>query len=668
MYKKLLFVLVLILVSAVVVFPQDLLIETLGVSPAHVKRDTVGNPDYLGIKTRIATGLENVGVETKVYLIATFEDSMISDLSWSLEVPGGSETSLSEATTADSASEITTFVPDVEGTYTAIVSEGMYADTVVMNAGKFLGVENNCKNCHSGIIDDQYTPWSGTGHATFLDNGLDGLNGSYYNASCIYCHTVGFDTLATNDGFDDFDFMFPDVKEEGMADSMYATYPEAMNRANIQCESCHGPGSGHNGQTADSKMVVDIRIDACAACHDDDHYHIYPTQWKVSKHANPDAEYTRSSCAPCHNGKGFIQFVEGGKVGLEENVDANYDIACATCHDPHDATNVNQLRTLQSTLGNGEEVTQGGKGTLCMNCHKSRRNGPEYVDEYLDNLSSHYGPHHGPQADVLHATNYAWADVEMPSSPHLQDTEDACVTCHMYEGSESGHEVTAGMHSFAMVDQEGNDNVESCEPCHGNIGESFTDKKYYINGDADHDGNGVAEGLQLEVYGLLDTLALILQPYGEADVVVNDSSITYIEAAAAYNYMIIEEDRSLGIHNPKFAVALLQTSIQSVRDEASPINMEDLTIPMVYSLSQNYPNPFNPNTQINFSLKTAGMVELKVYDILGREVVTLVNDQMAAGEHIVDFDASDLASGIYIYRIATGNGEFNAMKKMVLLK
>jgi len=89
-------------------------------------------------------------------------------------------------------------------------------------------------------------------------------------------------------------------------------------------------------------------------------------------------------------------------------------------------------------------------------------------------------------------------------------------------------------------------------------------------------------------------------------------------------------------------------------------------IPTAYKLEQNYPNPFNPTTNITFALPIAGNVELKVYDILGKEVASIVSGNMNAGTHIVPFDASALASGIYIYKLNTGS--FTDSKKMVLIK
>ncbi len=89
-------------------------------------------------------------------------------------------------------------------------------------------------------------------------------------------------------------------------------------------------------------------------------------------------------------------------------------------------------------------------------------------------------------------------------------------------------------------------------------------------------------------------------------------------------------------------------------------------IPSSYSLSQNYPNPFNPKTIINFQLPMVNYVNLKVYDALGREVATLVNEQLQPGTFEVDFDGSNLASGIYYYYLQTEN--FSDSKKMIILK
>jgi hypothetical protein len=85
-----------------------------------------------------------------------------------------------------------------------------------------------------------------------------------------------------------------------------------------------------------------------------------------------------------------------------------------------------------------------------------------------------------------------------------------------------------------------------------------------------------------------------------------------------------------------------------------------------YELKQNYPNPFNPTTNIEFSLPKSEFVTLKVYSILGEEVATLVSEKLTAGSYKYDWDASGLASGVYLYRIQAGNNV--KVRKMILMK
>jgi len=99
----------------------------------------------------------------------------------------------------------------------------------------------------------------------------------------------------------------------------------------------------------------------------------------------------------------------------------------------------------------------------------------------------------------------------------------------------------------------------------------------------------------------------------------------------------------------------------------TPVSVDDEQLtPRVFSLDQNYPNPFNPSTIITYSLANEEKVSLKVYDIMGGEVIELVNVKQAAGKYNIEFDASNLSSGLYIYSINAG--DFSASKKMILIK
>ncbi len=109
-------------------------------------------------------------------------------------------------------------------------------------------------------------------------------------------------------------------------------------------------------------------------------------------------------------------------------------------------------------------------------------------------------------------------------------------------------------------------------------------------------------------------------------------------------------------------------NIKLVNYTISPtgINSVNTELPSVYSLSQNYPNPFNPSTNIAFTLPQAGSVSLKVYDVLGKEVMTLADEFMQGGKYEVKMDAGSLAGGIYFYKLVTGS--FLETKKMILAK
>jgi hypothetical protein len=104
----------------------------------------------------------------------------------------------------------------------------------------------------------------------------------------------------------------------------------------------------------------------------------------------------------------------------------------------------------------------------------------------------------------------------------------------------------------------------------------------------------------------------------------------------------------------------------AITKEGLDIEIQEEITPEEFELAQNYPNPFNPSTTIKFSLPENSVVTLKVYDITGSEVAELLNDTREAGFHQVTFDASNLASGTYIYMITAKN--FIQTKKMVLIK
>jgi hypothetical protein len=97
-----------------------------------------------------------------------------------------------------------------------------------------------------------------------------------------------------------------------------------------------------------------------------------------------------------------------------------------------------------------------------------------------------------------------------------------------------------------------------------------------------------------------------------------------------------------------------------------PIEQDESVMPYTFALEQNFPNPFNPVTQIKFTLSETNKTTLVIYDIIGRKIKSLINSTMDAGEYTVDFNASELASGTYIYALRSGPNSLK--KKMVLIK
>ncbi len=133
----------------------------------------------------------------------------------------------------------------------------------------------------------------------------------------------------------------------------------------------------------------------------------------------------------------------------------------------------------------------------------------------------------------------------------------------------------------------------------------------------------------------------------------------------AHSYSFVDQNVAAG----EYTYRLKQVDFQGTYSFSTEVSVQ--VNPVTYSLAQNYPNPFNPTTMINFNLRVDSKVSLKVFNILGQEVSRLVNGSMTAGNHQINFDASKLNSGVYLYRLeATGidGSTFSSVKKMMLTK
>lgn len=293
----------------------------------------------------------------------------------------------------------------------------------------------------------------------------------------------------------------------------------------------------------------------CLECHNTQTQRDITLQYARSQHAYGEyVDYAggNSSCARCHSGGGFVEFLEIGDV--DGNINVPVALSCEHCHSIH-TTFERQDYALRSTapvafIAEGAGTADfGDNANLCANCHQSRRAEP-MIDAPGDTYqitSTHYGPHHGAQANVLMGSGFA--EIEGPRSyptESLHLSEGAtCVTCHMGDYSDG-----AGGHTWWA-------NVDACNECH-----STPD---------DFDYNGFRTDIQEK----LDELRDLLVEAGVVEFVEADQAYEPVigvypmdQARAFFNWVGLSEDRSKGVHNPRYVDALLTNSIAAM--EALP--------------------------------------------------------------------------------------------------
>jgi len=287
---------------------------------------------------------------------------------------------------------------------------------------------------------------------------------------------------------------------------------------------------------------------ACLQCHTLTHKGAISDQYATSGHASGlYVGYAggRKSCAKCHSNEGFVETQFTGMDTTAFNIQIPTAIGCTTCHSDHetfDFENDGQDYALRTTapielIGWDETIDMGNASNLCGTCHQPRRAAPVAdADGNFNITSSHYGPHHGPQVTTLFGMGgYEFDGIvaypEPGSSTHYKDV--TCVGCHMSEG-ENGE----GGHTFWPSNA-------SCLVCH-------------TSGTPDIEG---------EIHGLLDQLAELLKANNvlDADSHLVPGLYPVDVAGAFYNWIGLEEDRSSGVHNPKYTRALLTNSIAALQ-------------------------------------------------------------------------------------------------------
>ena len=581
----------------------------------------------------VSGGLHNVGVGMPVYLEAevniAIPASNIVSVTWVLtNKPVGSAAALTSSPLGTNVPVYepsdrtllqvapvngrTLLRPDMVGQYTVVAtivssSYGTTNVTQTITAATYMGL-NTCALCHSGgvIAEDKFQTWQTTAHSMIFSNGINGYLGSY-SASCLACHTVGYDTTATatNGGFDDVmkatGWVFPTV----LSPTNWAAMPPSLrNLGNIQCENCHGPGSQHAYGLGDTNLITKtVKSGDCNQCHDAPTHHIKGTEWYVSRHALTTGP-SSANCLPCHSANGFIARGDAntnGSYSVTPVTNVTFaPISCQACHEPHGdtvpANNPHLIRSLSAvTMPDGTVVTNAGEGALCLECHQNRNGSAtnQLVNYPLGKTTwfggSSFGAHDNPQGDMIEGINAHTYGQSIPSSAHRYSVTNLCVGCHMQTVNVGDPAfLKAGGHTWNMsytVITNGVTNTvaktDVCAQCHGPI----TSFNMVVQ---DYNGDGITEGVQTEVQHLMDKLSTLMpnSTYQAnsnnyvADGLVKTSlsvktnwPVKFLKAA--YNFQFVQMDASKGVHNAPFAVGILKASIGDLTGDANNDGLPD---------------------------------------------------------------------------------------------
>jgi hypothetical protein len=305
-----------------------------------------------------------------------------------------------------------------------------------------------------------------------------------------------------------------------------------------------GPAGPAGPAGADGKPASAADL-SCTTCHNDTNLIAgKEIAWAASVHGSgPAAAYAGSNptCTGCHSSSGFNAALAAGvnNADAQQSAAANAGrIDCRACHDIHKTYTGDDwaLKTTTAVKLVALDATyDGGMGNLCANCHQQRTAFPAATDGKVSVTSTHWGGHHGPEAALLLGVGGA-GGVEGQPGPHYQTVKDTCVTCHL------GGAGTDANHTFTPQ-------VATCVQCHADAKSLDVD------------------GKQTEIQGKLEQVKAALQAKGlldkDGNIVVGD--YPEAQAAALWNYLFVEEDKSEGAHNYPYASALLDAALAALK-------------------------------------------------------------------------------------------------------
>jgi hypothetical protein len=314
--------------------------------------------------------------------------------------------------------------------------------------------------------------------------------------------------------------------------------------------------------TACERKITRVEVtegpQTCFSCHSDQNTFLVAAQqqWEHSRHASGTTlNENDGTCKDCHTSEGFVARVTG--TMLPNEVENPTTIHCFTCHAPHTDGDFRLRWTAMTTLQDGTTWDLEA-GNTCAACHQSRRNVNTYIvaKPGRTSVNNRFGPHHGPQGDMLIGTNgYEFVGYVYEETNH-RAIEDGCIVCHKNTTSNN----VVGGHAFNMRWDTGTEEIRNTAAC------SQTPASGACHAVVD-DFNEIKIGntsLQDSVVARTDSLKAILVAANLVDATTGlpkTVSLGADSAGAVYNYVMVMEDRSKGVHNPKYVLGLLNSSI-----------------------------------------------------------------------------------------------------------
>jgi hypothetical protein len=435
-----------------------------------------------------------------------------------------------------------------------------------------------CAECHAPILKTQIH----TLHATAFSNALFEADGGQTNSSCLACHTVGFD-LPTG-------FVSP---------------AETPHLASVQCENCHGPAAHHAANPDDPSVRprAEVASQVCGGCHNDAHSPTNGTfaEWTNSAHAlvtnllvtnfnaahqmlvtnlSLNAASQINHCGRCHSGSVRLSLL--GTNALPAG-DADIGIVCVTCHDPHQ-TNANPAQ-LRNPIASTNDYFMPTNGTfaklynpeinLCAQCHNHA--GASWTNNEC-------APHHSPQYNMLLGTIGELESGLAPDQPgsHALLVTNQCVGCHMQTTpfvSDAQPAVTG--HSFKV------ETYDVCINCHFTtnspvnellmtflvtaVTDEISNEIQTVKFDLDYWTTSTNAPASLSAkYGTLAweyTTPGGLSSGGPGPNAEEQKQIPENIRKARFNLYVVQNDGTFGIHNPGYAVTLLDAAEDWIAEE-----------------------------------------------------------------------------------------------------